>query len=85
MEDGYDYFGDKHQSLEISAGKDPKKWLTDKNYSISSAPIQYIPRDRMYKRQSFLQDQRVEGQNRSIILNDGNVDRMIIGYSKDSF
>lgn len=83
--ENYDYFGDKHSHLNEASGKSLKKHLTNKNYSIDDAPIEYIPRDRLYKRQSFAENQRVEGQNKSIVLNDGEVDRMIIGYSKNSF
>lgn len=83
--DGYDYFGFKYQKLQTSDGKELKKLLKEDDYSISYQPIQYVPRDRLYKRQSVSENQRVEGQNKSIVLNDGNVDRMIIGYSKDSF
>lgn len=83
--DGYDYFGDEHSQLSMPDGKELKKQLSDKDYSIREAPIQYIPRDRLVRRQTYAQDQRVQGQNKSIILNDGSTDRLIIGYSKGAF
>lgn len=85
MPDMYDYFGDQNSRLQLSDGKTLKKQLSDDNYHIDDVPIQYVPRDRLIRRQTYLQNQKVEGQNRSIILNDGKVDRAIFGYSKDSF
>lgn len=85
MDDGYDYWGFKNSKLELSDGKSLKKQLNDDTYHLRDSSIQYIPRDRLVRRQTYLQDQKVQGQNRSIILNDGKTDRAIFGYSKGSF
>jgi hypothetical protein len=83
--DNYDYFGDQHSSLELSKGRPLKKQLTDDNYHIRDVPVQYVPRDRLLSRQALLQNQKIEGQNRSIVLNDGKQDRAIFGYAKNAF
>lgn len=83
--DNYDYFGDKGQKLGVSEGKTQNDYLTNENYTITDKPIEYVPRDRLLSRQSFSQNQVVQGQNKSIVLNDGTSDRLIIGYSKNAF
>jgi len=40
---------------------------------------------RLLQRQSFTQQNVVQGYNKQIILNDGTSDRMLIGYSKNGF
>lgn len=85
MNDGYDYFSDFDQSIEMSMGESLKKTLTYNNYFVPDATLQFAPRDRLITRQTYNQNQVVQGQNRSIILNDGKTDRLIIGYAKGGF
>ena len=53
--------------------------------SIKNQPIDEMPYDRVYMRTNVTQPTYVEGENRSIILNDGNNDRILIGYQKNGF
>lgn len=78
MDDGY--FGYQNQELELST--------SDKSidsYHINDLPLQSVTRDRLLSRQTYSQNQIVQGQNKSIVLNDGKTDRLIIGYSKGGF
>lgn len=40
---------------------------------------------RQYQKQQINQIFKVEGENRAIVLNDGENDRVLIGYQKDAF
>lgn len=53
--------------------------------TIDNQPIDEMPYDRVYMRTNVTQPTYVEGENRSIILNDGNNDRILIGYQKNGF
>lgn len=85
MSDGYDYFGLEDARLDTTDGKTLKKLLKEDDYKLRYKPIQYIPRDRLLKRQSYLETQRVQGENRNIELTDGTHNRLIIGFQKDAF
>lgn len=85
MNDGYDYFSDFGQELELSSGQSLKKTLTNDDYTVSDETLRFTARDRLISRQTYAQNQIVQGQNKSIILNDGKTDRLVIGYQKDAF
>lgn len=83
---GYDYFGDKYSSLKTADGKTNKKQLTDKSLTVRDAPLEYIPRDRLIPRQTYAQQQTVEGKNKNIVMTDSStgLDVLFIGFEDAS-
>ncbi len=80
-----DYFGDAHQDIELSDGMSPGQTPTNDNYSIQDQPVAFAARERLVPRQTYSQNQVIQGQNKSIVLNDGKTDRLIIGYAQGAF
>lgn len=85
MDDGGNYFGYQGQKLELSTGTAINKSLVSDSFHINDQQMQAATRDRLLSRQSYSQNQVVQGQNKSIILNDGKTDRLVIGYAKGGF
>lgn len=77
-----DYFGDKYTDVGQLGVVEYRTTFP----SISDAPIEVPERERSYKKDDIVQQDIVEGVNKSITSKDedGNT-RLLLGYKEDAF
>lgn len=79
-------FGDQYQSLKTASGKTASKQHRNSFMSLRDAPIEYASRERLIPRQTYAQQQNVEGENKRIVMKDPTtgIDSLLIGFEEES-